>query len=93
MMSRAQILLPKDLLESAQIYAASQDLSFSELVRKSLATKVKIKEKVSVYVAFKKLAKIIGKRHVKKLPPGHFHLLVPVEPVIHSFQCFKMVPI
>lgn len=63
-MIRAQILLPKDLFESARMYAVSRDLSFSELVRKSLTDKVKPKEKESVYVAFKKLAKIVGKKKI-----------------------------
>src|SRR3989338_10805225 len=31
--------------------------------------------------------------HVKEFRPCHFHLLVPVEPIIHSLQCLKMVPV
>ncbi|MBI4065169.1 hypothetical protein HY409_02270 [Candidatus Gottesmanbacteria bacterium] len=68
MLTRVQVLIPNDLLQAARLAAASHDLSFSKFVTKSLEEKVQPEKKESVYIAFKKLAKIIGKKKVK-LPP------------------------
>lgn len=66
MMTRTQILLPPDLLETARLYAASRDLSLSELVRRSITDKIKPQKKISAYEAFKKLA--LKNKELKKLP-------------------------
>lgn len=65
MMVRTQILLPPDLLESAKLYAASRKLSLSELIRHSVAAKIKPKKKMSFYAAMDKLSKIMAKKKIK----------------------------
>jgi len=48
------------------LYAASNNLSLSELIRRSVIAKIKPQKKISVYEAFKRLA--IKNRDLKKLP-------------------------
>lgn len=68
MLTRVQVLIPQDILEQARLAAGNRDLSFSKLVTQSLEKEIKPDKKMSVYEAFRKLAKING-RLKKKLPP------------------------
>lgn len=68
MMVRTQILLPPDLLETARLYAASKNLSLSELIRRSVTDKIKPQKKISIYTALKKMAEY-GKKMKLKSPP------------------------
>lgn len=66
MLTRVQVLIPQNILVQARLAAANRKLSFSKLVTRSLEKEVEPEKKMSVYEAFRKLAKINGR--LKKLP-------------------------